>query len=223
MKRYFMVILLAMSLTVPPLQARTNRKSQIWMSEKFSGKLTPQVAVFGQIEHRYSNDNDALAAQHSIIGMNYNVNKWFSITPFLRTVNYQSGKTGTKNDWYLEYRPSLDIGFKWTLFNFKFNLRHRIERRIYKSSDNAWRFRERIEIKTGPKWTRFQFQPYLADDIFYQKNKDGFYQNWFILGLDFTPIKPLTAGIFYMLQTDQTKDKTITQTDIWTAKFNFEL
>ena len=102
------------------------------------------------------------------------------------------------------------------------NYRSRFERRIYKTSDDQWRFREKLEIKPKQKWTALKFQPYIADEIFYQKNKDGFYRNWFILGFDLNFIKPLKSGLFYQLQSEHGKNDTNIYTDIVALKLNFD-
>lgn len=218
MKKLSLFILILLTANV---WAASDRKSQIWTREDITGKINSQLSVFGRIEFRYSNDAEALSAQHSLIGMNYSPNKWLTISPFFRMVNYQTGKSTFNNDWFVEYRPTVDVKLKWSVVGLGMTSTNRFERRLYQVGDDVWRFREKIEIKSKQKWTALEFQPYVGDDMFFQEKK-GFCRNWFILGFDVKIINQLKGGFFYMLQSDKGKDGQYTQTDINAFRFNFD-
>lgn len=213
--RYFLIILIIVLSAASTFAA--DRQSQFWTAEKITGKINNQSSFFLQIDHRYSNDNEELAQQHSIIGLGYKVNESITISPFYRTVNYRSGQ-----NWLYEHRPSVDFKIKHTISEISLSARTRIERRIYPGKDNVWRFREQFEVKSGKKLTRLQIQPFIADDIFYQENKDGFYRNWLILGFDVKVLKQLKTRLFYQLQSEEGKDEKWAQTDILAAQFGFD-
>jgi hypothetical protein len=215
-------VLLFTNFIVTGLCISQERQSQTWNAEIITGKLTNSLSVFARMEHRYDNKKDALNSQHIYFGINFKIFPWLTCSPYFRAVNYASGKTTVQNDWYLEYRPSVDFVAKYSISYFDLSYREEIERRLFSNQPDAWSYRQKAEIKYKQGWTSFKIRPYLADEVYYQKNKDGFYRNWIIAGTDVTPIPKIKAGLYYIWQRDRGKNDVITNTDIWALQFNFD-
>ena len=177
-----------------------NTETQAWFVENISGRLTSNLSIWGQVHYRYSYDISDLAVHHSLLGVSYKMKPWLTLTPFMRIVHSSQGDP-VLNRWSVEYRPSLDVKALGAVLPGMHNsYRCRLEYRDYPDKEEAWCIRQQIELATRNKWTRLELQPVLSDEIFYQRNKDGFYRNWLCLGMSIKVSKTLKCVPFIMLE-----------------------
>jgi len=172
---------------------------QYWNTESVSWKIKDHWKMKLEEAFRWGDDASDFYYHHSDIGITYSgLTDWLDVG-----LNYRYIIEEKKDDWRHENRPYLNITFKGTLNDFKVSNRSRLEYREKDISDDAWRYRN----KSSLKFTKWKIQPYLADEIFVDFEKEELNRNRIYSGFSFKIFKNLKGEIYYFWQTSKSSDK----------------
>jgi hypothetical protein len=112
--------------------------------------------------------------------------------------------------------PVLNLIAKTTRNQITISYRYRAEHIMYENSSDQWRIRNRVGLDFPALTAKSALQPFINDEIFYLKEKDGFFRNWLTAGINASLFKKLKSSIFYRLQDDFRIDS---KTKIWGTTF----
>lgn len=181
---------------------------QYWNTESVQGKLTDNLKAYVEAEFRFEDDASDFYYQHTHLELKYKVCDWFEIGPAYRQVwELLTSTKDEDNDWFAEYRPMLNGTVKWTWADWKFSNRARVSYRMFDvDKDDVWRFRNKLTLKSPWKWTALNINPYIADEIFLEENKDGIFRNRFYVGVGMKFFEHVKGDLFYLWQTTEKGD-----------------
>jgi hypothetical protein len=121
---------------------------------------------------------------------------------------YIDGSSQTKQ----EERPYLSATLRGKIFDRDVANRFMVEYRDRLDSSDYWRFRNKVTLNSafdGPDTrgihllNREWFRPYVADEVFFSSNGQGFDQNRAYLGLQIKIIQNVGANVYYLYQTTE--------------------
>lgn len=183
---------------------------QFWNTEAVEGKLNDHWKVYTEAEFRFGDDASEFYYQHTHLEIGYKVNDWLEIAPAYRQVwelFTKSVDEEGQEDWFVEYRPMVNVTVKYKWNGWEISDRNRFEYRFFDiDKEDHFRYRNKITLKTPWKWTSWGINPFIADEIFIQEN-DQFNRNRFYLGVGMDIIEHLTADVFYLWQTSEKGDE----------------
>ena len=115
-----------------------------------------------------------------------------------------------------ENRPYVNATVRGKLFDIDSSDRFMIEYRDFADKSDYWRFRNKITLNSPFEdldtrdirlLNRERFKPYIADEVFFSSNGQGFSQNRVYLGIQLKIMKNIGANLYYMLQTLKKDDQ----------------
>lgn len=201
--------------------AFNNGDFQYWSGANASvGIYKNWKAVFEE-EFRLGDNAERLFYHHSDIGFVYSgFADWLDLGFNYRQV-YEKDSGGF-GKWRQENRPHFNLTVKGKLFGLDVSDRSRIEYRHRENSDDFWRYRNKATVKFPLKLTSLKMQPYIADEVFFSSNGQGFDRNRFYAGFTIPLLKCLSGDVYYMIQTSKS-DSEWTDTNVFgtALKFSF--
>ena len=109
-----------------------------------------------------------------------------------------------------ENRPYINATVRGKLFDIDSSDRFMVEYRDFADKSDYWRFRNKITLNSPFEdldtrdirlLNRERFKPYIADEVFFSSNGQGFSQNRAYLGMKIKIMQNVGADVYYMLQT----------------------
>lgn len=202
MRTILYTVLLLVGLLVISNLTWAEKDTEYRSGYEISGSITDDLAFKVKPEFRYNNDASTHHYSHFDIGLDWKVNKWFTLSPYYQYVNEEKNDT-----WGVEYRPHLDGTFSFKLFDWSLSDRNKMEYRI-KEDAEFFRYANKLTIKT-PKFTELELQPYVADEFFYDFNVDDWNKNTAFVGVDFKLIENFSGSVYYFVESNK-------KADVWT-------
>lgn len=174
---------------------------QFWNTESIKASINDKIGVYGEQEFRFGDGMSQYYYEHTQLQLDFKALSWLTISPAFREVY----EMNSHEKWFPEHQPQLNLTGKWTIFeDWTFEDRARIEYRFFDEADkkDVWRFRNKITLKSPWKWTPLKLNPYIADEIFIQEDKDGIYRNRLYAGLGMQFSKNVKGEIYYMWEAE---------------------
>jgi hypothetical protein len=121
---------------------------------------------------------------------------------------YVDGSSQTKQ----EERPYLSTTLRSRIFDRDVSNRFRVEYRDLWGDSDYWRFRDKVTFNSAfdsldargiRLLNRERFKPYIADEIFFSSNGQGFSQNEAYLGVKIKIVKNVDADLYYLYQSTE--------------------
>ena len=78
--------------------------------------------------------------------------------------------------------------------------RNLLEFRFKQNAEDTFRYRNMVTLTAPWKWTQFEFQPYSANEIFIETERNGVVEDRFYAGLKIHWWGPVFGSIFYLRQ-----------------------
>ena len=151
-------------------------------------------------EFRLGDDGGHLYYEHSDLGFTYTgVANWIDVGFNYRQIFEKDGG----GEWWQENRPHFNITLKMQLFDLDLSDRSRFEYRDRENKDDLWRYRNKITVKFPLELTPLKLQPYIADDVFINFDKEDFNKNWFYSGLSLKVSERLKGEVYYLWQSSE--------------------
>jgi hypothetical protein len=196
-KKYLYLILFALIAFFP---GSVSGNWQYWSHYEIVNSIDENLDFKVKPELRFDENFSNHYYTHFDIGFDWEVVDWFIFSPYYRHVNEKYDEIHQ-----VEYRPHLNITFKWKALSFiNTSDRNRIEIRI-KEEETSLRYRNQLTIKMS-KFTRYEFQPYIADEFFYDFESKEINKNRLYAGTDFKTIKNIKIGLCYILESAKRED-----------------
>lgn len=209
MKRIFALVAAGLMVLSPfsMVSAYEDGDWQYWNTESVTGNLTENLKAYVEAEFRFGDDASEFYYQHTQLELKYEVNEWLEIAPAFREVFELYTKSTTEDDWFAEHRPMLNGTIKWKWADWKFSNRARVSYRMFDiDKDDVFRFRNKLTVKSPWKWTVLEINPWAADEIFLEEDKDGIYRNRLYVGVGLKLMEHLKGDVFYLWQTTEKGD-----------------
>ncbi len=176
---------------------------QYWDTEGISWKLGQDWKIELEEEMRLGDNGGNFYYEHLDLGLTYSgLAEWLDLG-----LNYRQVSEKKSGKWKEENRPHMNATLKWELWDFGFSNRSRFEYRNIEDADNSWRYRNKLTVKLPLKLTKFEIQPYVADEIFYDFDKETLNRNRLYTGFSFKLFKDLKSEIYYLWQSSEKDDK----------------
>ena len=193
---------------------------QSWSSIGASFDINKDWKCTFEEELRLGDDAGELYYHHSDLGFVYkSLADWIDLG-----FNYRQvfARGDSESEWTQENRPHLNITFKGQLFDLDVSNRARFEYRDREDKKDLWRYRNKVTVKLPFEFTELKLQPYVADEVFFNLDGDGFKTNRVYSGFSFQLSESIKCNVFYLWQSsesgDDWKDANVLGTQL---KFNF--
>ncbi|MCX5696335.1 MAG: DUF2490 domain-containing protein [Candidatus Omnitrophica bacterium] len=175
--------------------AYDNHDFQIWNTDVEEFKVNKTSKITFEQEFRWGDNASEFYYQHYDVGYAYLLNKYFNFGGGFRYIEQKtSGKFKEEDEPYL-------VAFMfWNPGGFNLSDRFRAEYRHFDYQTDSWRLRNKLDIKLPWKFTRFEFQPMVADEVFFKVNGGDLNENRLFAGFAFNLLKNLKGEICYMLR-----------------------
>lgn len=177
---------------------------QYWNTESASWNMGDSWKAKIEEEFRFGDGAGDFYYQHSDLGVTYSgLADWLDLG-----INYrQIFEKDNNNEWEYENRPHLNITLKGKVSDWSLSNRGRFEYRNKEHGNDGWRYRNKFTVKLPIKFTRFNIQPYIADEVFIDFDKEDLTRNRLYGGFSFKITKNLKGEIFYLWQSSKKSGK----------------
>jgi hypothetical protein len=189
MKKRLLTLLL-----IPVLLPAEKTDNQFWHVEKLSRPINDALTVILHQDLRNRNNGKELYYLHSDLGLALRTSSTVTLGFYFREVMTRQG-----NGWGEEHRPYVQATIKPSLALVKFSARARLEYRIL-PDERKFRNRNLVTVKAGRSFTRYKLVPYVADEIFYDLEKQEMNRNRFYIGVEFGHLFQIKPTLYLMRQ-----------------------
>ena len=162
--------------------------AEIWNTNKVSAPLVEKHLSFAAEQEIRVRDSYGIYYSHSDFGVYNNSLENISFSLNFREV------FETRDGWFAEHRPHLNVGYKDSFGSFVFSNRFRVELRTYEIYDTSLRYRDKLEF--GLKKQDLYF--FINNEIFLTNS--GIPRNRNCLGMSYSTTDSLKLGLSYLLQ-----------------------
>jgi len=203
LKRFVLTAVIIM-LTGGICFAVNDKGFQYWSTAGAEFNINKDWKVTFEEEFRFGNGGGNLYYKHSDLGFVYSgLAKWIDIG-----LNYrQVFEKDSKNEWKQENRPHLNITLKGKIYDCDISSRSRFEYRDREDKADIWRYRNKFTLKLPVQLTALKLQPYVADEIFVNFDKEDFNRNRLYFGFSLKLTKNIKCDIFYLWQASRSSEE----------------
>jgi len=196
-----LISIIALSLTTSTF-AYEDKGFQYWSAASVSSKINKEWKIVVEEEFRIGDDGGNLYYQHTDLGFVYsgfsnNIDIGFNY----RNIQEKNSEDNTRP----ENRPHLNLTLKGKLFNLTTANRSRLEFRDKDNKEDVWRYRNKTTIKLLPIPNFKNIQPYIANEVFIDLDRNDFTKNRFYAGATFKLAGNTKLDIFYLWQAIKSK------------------
>ena len=183
------------TLLIIPLTAQPSHSEKIKIKKKIGG-----VSIYGDIDHRTTKEK-GFHYRHFEIGSTMQLAKSWTATLQYRNIYSKDSKS-----WILgEKRPKIAIQKTINTRMLKWTIRSQQEYRIRNRKNDALRHRVRFMSKSNSTWR--DFTPFIANEFFYDMEKNEYNKNWFVVGVELKKNKLGTPAISYRFISNQSEEE----------------
>jgi len=207
MKKILIVILLPFMIVAEEIE--------LWQAAKLSKPINDTYFLSIEGDFRSYNMGKQLKYYHGDIGVYFPL-----IDNFILGINIREVFELKGDSFKQEHRPHGTLSTKMNFGILGFFVRSRFEYRIMPDKDPVIRNRNMVTLKIGKGFTSLKLVPYLADEIFYDMEKNDLNRNRFFVGCEIKSISFVKATMYYMQQNDL-KDEKWEPTNVVGMKFSF--
>ena len=167
-----------------------------WNTYDLEKKLNAQWKIKAGEELRFREHNGLYYAE-THVGVNYQPSKYLALgAEYLE--NRESRTQGKKQVWLWESAPRIYITPQLPFKGFLLEDRNMLEFRVRQDVRYATRYRNLVTLTAPWKWTRFEFQPYTANEIFFETGKNGMVEDRFFSGVKVHWWGPVYGSVYYL-------------------------
>lgn len=173
---------------------------QYWSSVGVSFDINKDWEVTFEEQFKLGENAGHLYQHHSDLGFVYKgFADWIDLG-----FNYRLVREKDSSDkWRQENRPHLNVTLKRKLFDLDLSSRSRLEYRDKEDKKDLWRYRNKVTLKLPLELTKLKLKPYLADEVFFNLDEEGYNKNRVYAGASFKLTKNIKGEIFYLWQSSR--------------------
>jgi hypothetical protein len=198
---FFVMILFLIQGILMPLAHASPAKDEdfgIWNIYDVEKKISPQWKMKVG-EELWFRDHAGLYYAETHLGVDYKPSKYLAMGAEYQEI--RTTRVKKKQDkWYWDQVPRIYLTPQYAYKGFLLEDRNMLEFRIREDARFTARYRNMVTLTAPWKWTRFQFQPYTANEIFLETQRNGMIEDRFFSGLKVHWWGPFYGSIFYLRQ-----------------------
>lgn len=200
MKIKILTFLILTGLFIPVLQASPAKDEDfgIWSQNDVEAKLSDRWKMKAGEELRFR-EHAGIAYYDTHLGAALQAWKYLSLGGDYLQVR-QTRTLGKKDIWYWEERPRIYATLQAKYKGFALDDRNLLEFRIKQDTEDSLRYRNMVTLTVPWKWTRFEIQPYTANEIFFESNRNGLVEDRLYGGVKYHLWRELYGSFFYLRQ-----------------------
>lgn len=197
---FFSALFLIQGVLVPCAAASQAKNGDfgIWNSYDLEKKLNGQWKMKAGEELRFR-DHNGLYYAETRVGVDYKPFEYLA-----SGVEYQEIRAERNNkkkeNWYWDQVPRIYLTPQLPLKGFLLENRNMLEFRIRQDARFSVRYRNLTTLTAPWKWTLLEFQPYTANEIFLETQRNGMIEDRFFSGFKVHWWGPVHGSIFYLRQ-----------------------
>ena len=197
---YISAVFLCWCVCNAPCSAYEDEGFQFWTTDSVSFDIGKDWTAKFEEEFRLGDDGGNLYYQHSDLGFTYtSLAEWIELG-----LNYrQIFEKDSRGEWRQENQPHFNITLKTQLFDLDLSNRSRFEYRDRERNKDLWRYRNKVTVKFPLELTPLKLQPYIADELFVNFDKEDFNKNRFYSGLSLKLSKHIQGEAYYLWQSSE--------------------
>lgn len=168
----------------------------IWNVYDVEKKINAQWKMKVGEELRYRNHNGLYYAE-THVGADYKPFKYLAGGAEFQEI--RASRTIKKHEkWFWEEVPRIYLTPQFSYKGFSLEDRNMLEFRIRQDSRFSLRYRNLATLTAPWKWTRFEFQPYTANETFWDTQRNGFIEDRYYAGFKVHVWGPVSGSIYYL-------------------------
>jgi hypothetical protein len=169
---------------------------QVWNNNAFEAKVAEGWKIKIAEEFRVGEDMSQIYEQFTEVGVTHDLTKWFQLG-----VDYRHDYKRSGLNWKMEERPQVNGTLLWNLGALGFQDRSRLERRMFETADDVWRYRNKLTVTLPAGLTGSLVKPYLAYEGFLDLSNDREYSRYRLYaGFKKSITKTLGVDLYFMRQ-----------------------
>jgi len=118
-------------------------------------------------------------------------------------LNYKVSNQLKNNQWRIEQRPYGYLTYKNKIKSIDWSNRVRIEYREFDTKEDLWRLRNKFGFKFPYLYKPLKLRPYIADEVYYQFNDQGYSKNRIYGGCTFNLTENFKSDIYYFWEKER--------------------
>lgn len=170
----------------------------IWSQNDIEAKLTDHWKVRAGEEVRFR-EHAGIVYYDTHAGAAFQGWKYLTVGGDYLQVR-QTRSLGRKDVWYWESRPRVYLTPKVQMRGFLLENRNLFEFRFKQHTENTMRYRNMTTLTAPWKWTRFEIQPYTAQEVYFETNRNGLAEDRLYGGVRYRLCGNLGGSLFYLRQ-----------------------
>ena len=199
---FFVAILfLTQEIIIPSAAASPAKNGDfgIWNNYDVEKKINAQWKMKVGEELRFR-DHAGLYYAETHVGADYKPIQYLAMGAEYQEI--RTTRTNKKKDdnWYWDQVPRIYLTPQLPFKGFLLENRNMLEFRIRQDARFTVRYRNLTTLTAPWKWTRFEFQPYTANEIFLETQRNGMVEDRFFSGFKVHWWGPVYGSIYYLRQ-----------------------
>jgi hypothetical protein len=169
------------------------------------GSINKSLSNNWRVQIGYQSHFGKAGTDHKLFKNITDLSLWYLVNKnLIVSIDYKQEYTRENEDWLIERRPHVNLRVRWEWLKLLFEDKSRIELRYFENSAFESRYRNRLWIRFPLQYFNLSIQPYVANEIFFNLNADGFNRNRIYLGLmvRINKIQPEVVG-FWQITDEQ--------------------
>jgi hypothetical protein len=196
---FFVIILFLIQGILTPLAIASPAKDEdfgIWNTYDVEKKLNAQWNMKVGEELRFRNHAGLYYAE-THLGVDYKPFKYLAMGAEYQEI--RTSRVVKKQDkWFWDQVPRIYLTPQYSYKGFQLEDRNMLEFRIRQDERFKLRYRNMITITAPWKWTPLEFQPYTANEIFLETQRNGMIEDRYYAGFKVHWWGPVYGSIFYL-------------------------
>jgi len=171
----------------------------IWNIYDLEKKINAQWKMKAGEELRHRNHAGLYYAE-THVGADYKPLQYLAVGAEYQQI--RSSRTNKKQDdnWYWDQVPRIYLTPQHAYKGFQLEDRNMLEFGIRQDARFTLRYRNLVTLIAPWKWTPLQFQPYTANETFFETQRNGFIEDRFSAGFKLHWWGPVHGSIYYLRQ-----------------------
>ncbi len=187
-----------------PLVAASPAKDEnfgTWNIYDVEKKLNQQWKMKVGEELRFR-DHAGLYYAETHLGVDYKPSKYLAMGAEYQEI--RTTRVVQKHDkWFWDQVPRIYLTPQYVYKGFLLEDRNMLEFRIRQDARFSLRYRNLVTLTSPWKWTPLQFQPYTANETFFETQRNGLVEDRYFAGFKVHWWGPISGSIFYLRQSSK--------------------
>jgi hypothetical protein len=195
------VILLFQGIIIPRVDATPaeNGDFGIWNAYDIEKKLNAQWKIKAGEELRFREHNGLYYAE-TRVGVDYKPCKYLAMGAEYQEIRSERYNKKKDRNWYWDQVPRIYLTPQYSYKGFSLEDRNMLEFRIRQDARFSVRYRNLVTLTAPWKWTPLEFQPYTANEIFLETQRNGVIEDRYYAGFKVHWWGPVYGSIYYLRQ-----------------------